>query len=240
MSDSLPHQTTHLTELCFSESPPFLILVLGYISLAVPTGQHYRTQFQYNPSNDSTNCLHHKRHSRIGYICFPFHHRAFSYVSSKHLEESRHIRIGCTYLTFLHCGFLNVSLNNLCEKRHSHICCTCLTFLYCAFSNDSSNCLSQKRHSRIGCICLAFDHCVFSSVFLKHLAQSRHSHIGCIYLTFLHCGFVKCLHKLLDFSSLCVLKYILKSPDHIALFAFVWVFSTVCFQMCPQIGRPRR
>ena len=105
-----------------------------------------------------------------------------------------------------------------------------VTFLHCVFSNVSANRLPQKRHSRIGCICLAFDHCVFSSVFLKHLAQSRHSHIGCIYLTFLHCGFVKCLHKLLDFSSPCVLKYILKSPDHIALFAFVWVFPPCVFK----------
>ena len=68
--------------------------------------------------------------------------------------------------------------------------------------------------------------CLFSIVFLnvsaKSLDQSRQSHIDCICLTFHHCAFS-------NVSS----NYLL------TLVAYVGLFSTVCFQMWPQITRLR-
>ena len=53
-------------------------------------------------------------------------------------------------------------------------------------------------------------------------------HIGCICLTFLHCAF-SCV------SSNCLPERMQK----VTLVAFVWLFSTVRFHVCPQIACPR-
>ena len=71
----------------------------------------------------------------------------------------------------------------LVASASSHISYICLTF--------SSNCLPGKRQSHIGCFCLTFPLCVF-----KLFAQEDVSHW--LYL--------------FDFSPLCILKCLLKSP----------------------------
>ena len=74
---------------------------------------------------------------------------------------------------------------------------------------------AEKRQNHIGCICLTLLHCAFSNAFSNRLSEKEHSHIGCICLTFLHCAFSNVS------SNGCV----------VTLVAFVWFFSTVCFQM---------
>ena len=128
-----------------------------------------------------------------------------------------HNHIGCICFTFRHYDFSNVSSNRLPDKMHSCIGCIYFTFLQCAFSNVSSNCLSQKKHSRIGCICLTFLHCVFSNGSSNRLPEKMHSRIGCIHMTYISVRFQIWRSK-------------------VALVAFVWLFSTVCFQMSPKIA----
>ena len=80
----------------------------------------------------------------------------------------------------------------------------------------------------IYCIALhlfGFLHCALPNVSSKRLHEKRQSHIGCICLTFLHCAFSN------------------DSPNCFTLFtfvAFVWFFSTVRCQMCPQNVSTRR
>ena len=76
-----------------------------------------------------------------------------------------------------------------------------------------------------GCIIrlVAFLQCEFSNVSSNDLLEKRHSHIGYICLTFLHCA-------LSDVFSNCLP---VRMQSHIAL--FVALFSTVYFQMGPQI-----
>ena len=59
------------------------------------------------------------------------------------------------------------------------------------------------------------------------LPERMRSHIGCIYLTFLCCVYLMCP------------KVALWRGCKVTSVAFVWFFSTVCFQMCPQIARLR-
>ena len=83
-------------------------------------------------------------------------------------------------------------------------------------------------HNHTGCICLTFLHCVSSNVSSNCLPQKMHNHTGYICLTFLHCAFS-------NVSSICLhfRRFIITQA------AFVWLFSTVRFQMCPQNVRPR-
>ena len=81
-------------------------------------------------------------------------HCAFSNDSSNCLPKRKHSRIGCICLTFLHCAFSNVSLNLLLQMMHSYICCICSAFFHHVFSNVSSNHLQEKKHIHIGYICL--------------------------------------------------------------------------------------
>ena len=108
------------------------------------------------------------------------------------------------------------------------MCHFSLIFLHCAFSNVSSNRLPEKMHSHIGCICLTFLHCVFSNVFSKLLHRRMQSHIGCIYLTFLHCVSSNVASN--DCPRGCKITFI----------ACDGLFSTVHFQMFPQIACNRR
>ena len=112
-----------------------------------------------------------------------------------------------------------------CICSLNHISCSWLTFVCCASSNVSSNSLHQKMHSDIGCICSTFHHCVFSNVSSICLPQRMQSHIGCICLSFLHCGF-------LNDSSIIEAQCTWIRACLVALVAFVWLFSTVRFQMC--------
>ena len=147
--------------------------------------------------------------------------------------------IGCICLTFLHCAFLNVSSNCLPEKRHSHTDYICLAFLHCVFSNVSSNCLLKNRQSHIGCIVL-----LFSTVHFKNgLPERMQSHIGCIYLTFLHGAFSNAFpnsreNEKLHIFGLFSTRYFQMAWLRrcvVTLVAFVWLFSTVCSQMSPQM-----
>lgn len=80
----------------------------------------------------------------------------------------------------------------------------------------------------IGYICLAFLHCVFSNVSQDCWPKKKHSHIGCICST------------LLNFFFKCVLKWPSWKKGIVTWFTFVWLFSTVCFQMCPKFVGPIR
>ena len=128
--------------------------------------------------------------------------------------------------------FSNVSSNCLPERMHNHIDCICLTFLHCALSNVSSKCLDLKRQTHI---CFDFSLLSVIKCFLKELGSKQalnclpeqmQSHIGCILLTFLHCAFSNVSSKSLD----------LKRQSHIGCICSN--FSTVRFQMCPQIACP--
>ena len=66
-------------------------------------------------------------------------------------------------------------------------------------------------------------HSVFSSVSSNYLPKKRQSHANCIYLTFIHCAF-------LNVSSNCLRR------GKVTLVAFVWLLSSVRFQMIPQIA----
>ena len=69
-----------------------------------------------------------------------------------------------------------------------------------------------------------FLHYAFSNVSSYDLPVRMHSHIDCTCLAFLHCGFS-------NVSSKC-----LPVKMHSHLTALVWFFSTVGFQMSPQIA----
>ena len=65
-------------------------------------------------------------------MALAFLHHVFSNVSSNHLHEKRHTHIGYICLTFLHCASSNVSSSCLPERMHSDIGHICLIFLHCA------------------------------------------------------------------------------------------------------------
>ena len=121
---------------------------------------------------------------------------------------------------------------------HSHIGCICSTFLHCVFSNVFSNCLPERMHNHIGYICLTFLHCAFSNVSLNCLPEWRHNHIGCIFLTFLHCVFSNVSsNDLLEKRRNCIgLQMACLRKGIVTLVALVSFFSTVVFQMYPQIA----
>ena len=150
-------------------------------------------------------------------------------------------------------AFSNVSWSRLRERMHNHIDCICVTFLCCAFANVSSICLPEKRHNHTGCICLVFLHCVLSNESSNGLLQRMHSNIDCICLTFSYVHFQMSqmsldhtqanshwLH-LLDFTVCFQMRpqrtWI--STGKLTLVAFIWLISTVRFQLCPQIACPR-
>ena len=140
-----------------------------------------------------------------------------------------HSRIGCICLIFLHYVFSNVSTNCLGQRMQSHAGCTCLAFLHCVFSNVSSNCLNERMQNHIGYICLTSPRCVFSYGTSENLDQyNAKSH----------------WLNLCDFSQLCVFKCVFKwlalidAKPH-CIGSFVWLFSTVGFQMSPQINGPK-
>ena len=74
---------------------------------------------------------------------------------------------------------------------------------------------------------LTFLHIVFSNVSSYYLPERMHSYTGCICLPFLRCVFSNVSSKRLHE----------RMQSHIV--AFVWLFSTVRFQMCLQIAFPR-
>ena len=118
------------------------------------------------------------------------------------------------------------------------MCCICLAFLICVFSSVPSKCLleTMQDHTSIcilflrcvtqnhnDCICSTFPHCGFPYESSNDLPERMHNYTGNICLTFLHCVF-------LDASSNCLRE------DILTLVAFVFLFSTVRFQMSPQIA----
>ena len=118
---------------------------------------------------------------------------------------------------------LTVSMCHFSLTFLIHIGCICLTFLHCAFSKFSSNCLTEKIHSHIDCICLTFLRCAF-----EMSPEKMQSDIGHIYSTFLHCAFS-------NVSSNCLSEMM---QNHIGCICLT--FSTVSFQMCPQMACLRR
>lgn len=110
----------------------------------------------------------------------------------------------------------------------------CFTFLQCAFSYGSSNCLREKTQNHTSCICLTFVQCVFSHGSSKNLDQCRHNHTGCICWTFRHCAF-----SYVSSNGLPARQFAYFRRFIITQAAFVWLFSTVRFRMCPQNVRPR-
>ena len=76
---------------------------------------------------------------------------------------------------------------------------------------------SPASLNHIDCICFTFLHCVFSNGSSNRLPEKMHSRIGCIHMTYISVRFQIWRSK-------------------VALVAFVWLFSTVCFQMSPQIA----
>ena len=113
--------------------------------------------------------------------------------------------------------------NCLLETSQSHIGCICTAFLHCVFSHVFSNYLPDRMHSHIGYICLTFLHCAFSKLFSNWMAGNMQSYIGYIYLNFLHCAFSNVF-----FQLTCLRRGI------VTLVAFIWLFSTLGFQMSPQ------
>ena len=112
-------------------------------------------------------------------------------------------------------------------RSHFRILCD-ISVIFNIF-NVIYNQLPQKRHSYIGFICLTFFRCEFSNVSSNCLPEKRHSCICCICLTFLHCVLSNVSSKSLD----------LKRQSHI-IGCICSNFSTVRFQMCPQIACLRR
>ena len=93
-----------------------------------------------------------------------------------------------------------------------------------AFSYESSKTVSKRMQSYIGCICLLFPHCAIANVSSNHCPVRRHSYIGCIYMAFLQC------------VSLYVSLKHLDQCRHSQIGCICLTFSTVCFQMSPQIA----
>ena len=137
----------------------------------------------------------------------------------------------------------------------NHTDCICLTFLHCVFSNVSSNGPPERMHNHTGCICLTFPHCVFLNVSSILWHRKLHSYIGCIWLTFLHGASSNvssnCLHEWLYnshwlilvrfFSTVCFQVFPQIACQRGCIFtlvAFDWLFSTLGFQMCLQIACP--
>ena len=109
-----------------------------------------------------------------------------------------------------------------------HIACICTPFIQCELSNVSSKGLREKMQSHIVCICKAFHQCEFSYAPSKQLPKQKHNHIGCICVIFL-------LSEFSNVASNCLVE---KIHSHIGCICFT--FSTVCFQMCPQMTCMRR
>ena len=114
--------------------------------------------------------------------------------------------------------------NCLPLRMQSHIGCIHLTFLQCVFSDASLTRLPEKIQSHIGCTCLVFLHSGFSNVLSNCLGQRMHNHTGCIGLFF----------STVSFKMLTQRAWI--RAGKVTLAAFVWLFSTMCFQMRPQIA----
>ena len=132
--------------------------------------------------------------------------------------------IGCICLTILHCAFTDApsaSSEHLNQRKYIYIGCICFSFLPCAFSNVSSNGPPQTMPSHTGCICMVFLHCAFSNLSSNCDAKSHWLHLFDFLPHFV-------------FSNVCPRRCI------ITLVGFVRLFSTVHFQMCPQIACLRR
>ena len=90
--------------------------------------------------------------------------------------------------------------------------------------------------------------CVFKCV-LKFPALKKHSRIGCIHMTYISVRFQiwRSIVALVAFVWLFSTVYFQMVPQMaclrrciLALIAFIWFFSSVRFQMCPQIACLRR
>ena len=77
----------------------------------------------------------------------------------------------------------------------------------------------------------------FSYVSSKNLGQSMQSHTDCICYIFLQCAFSNVSSNCLPGRMQSHIGYIsVKGKGIVTLVAFVWLFSSVRFQMCPQIA----
>ena len=114
-------------------------------------------------------------HIHTGCICLTFLHCVSSNESSSCLHKKRHSYTGCICLAFRHCGFSNVASTRLHEKRQTYIAGICWSFHRCVFSNVFLNGLHNKRHSQIGCICGVQLHCQLFSYGFLHLHPLKKS-----------------------------------------------------------------
>ena len=135
--------------------------------------------------------------------------------------------------------FSNKFWNCLQEKMKNY---TFWTILYFVFSNG----MVEKMRSYIGCICFGF----YPLCILKWVLKlpRMHSHIIHIGSTFLHCVFSNVYSNLLlrglkvtllafvwCFSTLCFQMSSQRiRGKKVTVFAFVWVYPSVYFHMCPQ------
>ena len=150
-----------------------------------------------------------------------------------------YVRIFQLFLTFVSYNYTFVA------KKSSHKS-SCLNQLYYFWAIENIlefTCVTYMLHMYeyvyVTCVTYVMDNFIPNSVF-----------IGFICLTFLHCAFSNvssnCLHEKgkVTFVALVWLFSTVRfqmSPqiscnrrDIVALVAFVWLFSTVCFQMWPQ------
>ena len=131
----------------------------------------------------------------------------------------------CSFSALSLCVFNFVLKFIASAYMHSHIGYICLTSPLCVFKGV------LKLYNHTGYICLTFLHCVFKNVSSNCLPDWIQNHTGCIVLVFLHCVFLnKSSNGLPDRMHLCI---IFGRP----LVVFVWPFSTVRFQITPQIAQ---
>ena len=131
------------------------------------------------------------------------------------------------FINFFGCVFSNVSSMWMLIWMHSHNGCTCLFFLRYVSVNVFAWRLDESMYMDNSYTYAAFLRCVVSDVLSNRVHEKRHSHIACICSTFLHYCVV--------FSNVTSMHLDQSRRSHI-----VWFFSTVHFQIIPQIVSRRR
>jgi len=179
-------------------------------------------------SNVCPKGLHKRIQSCTGCICSNFLQFDFSNVSLNRLPNRRDIRTGCIYLAFLHCVVSNVYSKRLHKRKQSCIECIWLTF----------SCVRFQMSSEIACLregilaLVAFIWLVSTMGFQKSVQS------GCIggYKVPSDASFVRHFRSghFLTCSQTVSPGGGIYTYSHIGCTCFV--FSIICFQMCPQMA----
>jgi len=165
--------------------------------------------------------------SHVSSIFFTFLHCAFSNVSSNSLDLNRKSHIGCICLNFSTVRFQmwpQIACQNIC-KVTSVAFFTFLQCWLCVFKCFLKK-LGSKQEKSHWLHLFEFFHCAFSDVSSNCLHKHMQCHIGSIFFTFLRCAF----------SNVSSNSLYLNRQSHIG--CIFTNFSTVHFQMCPQIVCP--